>query len=334
MVVAGLGPVEEYLPGLFFDGQPERVSLGMVSILRLPGFLRKLRSDADLTVARVDVAAARTLFGGEYLRVPEWVRSTAEVPETMVALSNRSNSLRQDLRLVRKYGYTTVESKSEADVAAFYTTMFRPHTLARHASAEYLKSLREVTAAWRKGLLLWILLEGRRVAGIIISRQGGTLKLEALGTLQGDTLLLRKGVLAAAYLGSFEYAKKVGCTRIDFGATRPSVNDSLLRYKRKWGATLDAQSANFYRLLTYWPRGSPAVTTMLEDFPLIFTHRGQLRVAHGNPERPLPNALTSGIGAVYVMSPESIDTALQPETPTGLTAQIVENQASHILACE
>lgn len=316
MIVAGLGPADEYLPRLFFSGETERTGLGHVPVSQLSRRLREWRKDADLTVARVDVALARTLFGPEYLEVPEWVRSVAEVPETMAGLSNRSNSLRQDLRLTRKYGYTAVESRSETDVVEFYETMFRPHTLARHESAEYLKSLREIILAWHKGVLLWILLDGRRVAGIIVSARDGILKLEALGTLTADETLLRKGVLSAAYLRSFEYARQIGCTQVDFGATRPSLNDSLLRYKRKWGATLDPQSANYFRLLTYWPKTTPSITAMLNAFPLVFKDRGELSVVHGAPEMPLPTALTRGVKQVYVSCPGAVD--------TGITVQVGE----------
>lgn len=319
MIVAGLGPADEYLPRLFFEGKTERTGLGQVPVRQLSRRLREWRKEADLTVARVDVMLARTLFGPEYLEVPEWVRSVAEVPETMTELSNRSNSLRQDLRLTRKYGYTAVESRSEVEVVEFYETMFRPHTLARHESAEYLKSLREIIIAWRKGVLLWILLEGRRVAGIIVSARDGVLKLEALGTLTADESLLRKGVLSAAYLRSFEYARQIGCTQVDFGATRPSLNDSLLRYKRKWGATLDPQSANYFRLLTYWPRTTPSITALLNDFPLIFKDRGRLSVVHGAPEIPLPPSITRGVERIYVSCPGAVNTGMRPfETCEGV----------------
>jgi len=316
MIVAGLGSAEEYLPGLFFAGETARMDLGTTPILRLPQRLRELRKEADLTVARLDVVAARALFGKEYLHVPEWVRSVAEVPDTMAGLSNRSNSLRQDLRLTRKYGYTAVESRSEAELVEFYETMFRPHTLARHESAEYLKSLRQIKAAWRKGVLLWILLEGRRVAGIIVSARNGVLKLEALGTLTSDASLLRKGVLSAAYLRSFEYAKQLGCTQVDFGATRPSLNDSLLRYKRKWGATLDPQSANYFRLLTYWPRVSPSLSALLDAFPLVIKEKKGLAAVHGNPAQPLPPSITQGLNSVYVASGDLLDTGLALEEPS------------------
>lgn len=331
MIVAGLGPVEDYLPKLFFVGETERVTLVPSSVIGLPSRLRALGIQADITVARVDCVVARMFFSADYLALPEWVRSTAPVPETLAALSNRSNSLRQDLRLVRKYGYTALESKAESDLPEFYDTMFRPHTLARHESAEYLKSLRELTAVWKKGLLLWIILEGRRVGGILVSQNDKTLKLEALGTLTGDAALLRKGVLAAAYFHAFEYAKRVGCTGVDFGSTRPSLNDSLLRYKRKWGATVDAHSSNYFRLLTYWPTASPSVLALLNDFPLLFNKQGKLNVVHGNPEAPLSSSVIPGVSAIYVACPGTLNTKLRLDTPRAKAPGLERGEAASSL---
>ncbi len=299
MLVAGLGPATLYLPGLFFKDEPRHEHVDTVSVMALARRLRDLRATVDLTLARVDVLLARAFFEKDYLGVPEWVRSVAPVPSSTQDLARGNGSLRQDLRLVRRHGFHSLESHDETELTEFYETMFKPHTVGRHLSTEYLKSLVEVKQYWRRGCLLWVMSGQERVAGMVVARQKETLMLVALGVREGDENLMRKGVLSAAYSYAMDYGRTAGCTTIDFGATRPSLTDGLLRYKRKWGAILDPRQANPARLLTYWPLTSPSIAAMLNASPLVFSRAGKLCAIHANLSLALPTEMTRGLDQVY-----------------------------------
>jgi hypothetical protein len=300
MIVAGLGPAANYLPGIFFAEEPTQQFVRSVPVFKLANYLRAHRDRVNLTVLRVDTILARSFLDRDYLPIPEWVRSGIPLPIDLVQTNARNGSLKQDLRLGRKYGFTAVESHSEADLAEFYATMFRPHTVGRHQSDVYLKSLDELKALFRHGCLLWIMLEGRRVGGMMVTQKNRQFFLAATGVLSGDESLLRKGVLSAGYFHAMEYANRTQCTSLDFGGTRPSLNDGLLYYKRKWGARLDPKPTNRIHLLTYWPTTTPEITAMLKHAPLIFIENEKLSAVHGDPAFTFPSNVTAGLNNLYV----------------------------------
>jgi hypothetical protein len=303
MIVAGLGPAANYLPTIFFAEEPTQEFIRSVPIFRLSGYLRAQRERVDLTVLRVDTILARSFLDRDYLPVPEWVRSGLTLPIDLVQTNARNGSLKQDLRLGRKYGFTAIESHSEADLAEFYTTMFRPHTVGRHQSDVYLKSFDELKALFRRGCLLWIMLDGRRVGGMMVTQKDRRFFLAATGVLSGDESLLRKGVLSAGYFHAMEYANRTQCTSLDFGGTRPSLNDGLLYYKRKWGARLDSKPTNRIHLLTYWPTTTPEIVAMLKHAPLIFLENEKLSAVHGDPAFSFPSNVTAGLNRLYAARP-------------------------------
>ncbi len=291
LLMGGSDPALEYMPGLFFADEPEVALLERVPLLRLGRRLRELRGQADLTCARVDGWAAPYGFDQAFLRVPEWIRSSMPVPGNDAGLRRGNNSLRQDLRLIRKHGYVTEASHADADLEDFYQRMFRTHTLARHGSVSYLRTLAELRPLFRRGALLWIKAENVRVGGVLCSRAGERMVMAANGVLPGAGDWLRKGVLAATYAAAIEHARAEGCTRLDFGGTRPSVSDSLLRYKRKWGAELDRKTANHHLLLTAWNSNLPSIVAMLRRTPLLFRRSSMLCVVTAE-DACEPEALT------------------------------------------
>lgn len=314
MIVAGQD-AGEYLPRRFFREVIEEELVARVSIFHLPDVLASLRHTADITVARTDRVAARALFSNDYLSLPEWIRSSGRVPADVRELESRSGSLHQDLRLVRKHGFAVLESHRDQDLSDFYRTMYQSHTVARHKSAVYMKSPDELKRLFHAGCLLWILEGDRRVAGVVVARKAPRLILGALGTLQGDTALMRRGVLSACYLRAFEYAQRHGLTTIDFGATRPAVNDSLLRYKKKWGAVLNTEAAGHSRLLLYWKNTTQGLAAFLDESPLIFRSGARL-AALSSAASPLLNlSETPGLDEIQVVSPGAPLWARRPPMP-------------------
>src|ERR1035437_3788825 len=76
MIVGGRDPLEEFLPNRFFASKPEVIALGNVSVFQLQRRLRELRATVYLTAFKLDRVLIRSLFKADYLRVPEWVRSS------------------------------------------------------------------------------------------------------------------------------------------------------------------------------------------------------------------------------------------------------------------
>ena len=83
MIVGGHDPLEGFLPNRFFASTPEVVALGDVSVFQLPRRLRELRATVDLTAIKLDRVLIKFVFNADYLRVPEWMRSSMPIPESI-----------------------------------------------------------------------------------------------------------------------------------------------------------------------------------------------------------------------------------------------------------
>lgn len=302
MIVGGHDPLEEFLPNRFFASTPEVVALGDVSVFQLPRRLRELRATVDLTAIKLDRVLIKFVFNADYLRVPEWIRSSMPIPESIEKVASGHNSLRQDLRLIRKYQLGFIESHSEEDLVEFFNTMYRPHGLGRHGPSAQLRSFASVRHALKRGALLWITCEGQKVAGVVLEFRNRRMILSALGAAGGDEGLMKKGVLAATYYFSMQYGRAQGCPTVDFGGTRPSLHDGLLRYKRKWGAVIVPKPLNPFDTLVWWPVLNPSIAAMLKTTPLVFRDHGALSALLLDSEPPLAPELARGLRRVCLVA--------------------------------
>jgi hypothetical protein len=224
------------------------------------------------------------------------------IPDSIEDVASGHNSLRQDLRLIRKHRLGFIESHSEEELVEFFNTMYRPHGLSRHGPSAQLRSYSSVRHAMKRGALLWITCEGQKVAGVVLEFKNRRMLLSALGAAGGDESLLKKGVLAATYYFAMQYARAQGCPTVDFGGTRPSLHDGLLRYKRKWGAVIDPKPLNPFDTLVWWPILNPSVAAMLKATALVFRDRGALSALHLDSGPPLPPELTRGLKRVRLVT--------------------------------
>jgi hypothetical protein len=302
MIVGGHDPLEEFLPNHFFASKPEIASLGNVSVFQLPRRLHELRATADLTAVKLDRALINLLFKADYLRVPEWIRSSMPIPDSIESVAAGHHSLGQDLRLIRKHQFSFVESHADEDLVEFFNTVYRAHGLVRHGPSAQLRSFASISCAMKRGALLWIMCEGRKVGGVVLDSNNGRMILAGLGTVGGDESLLRKGVLAATYYFSMQYARSRDCRILDFGGTRPSLYDGLLRYKRKWGAVIDPKPLICSDTLVWWPISNPSIAAMLKTTPLVFRDHGALSALYLDSEPPLPPAVTRGLRRVCLVT--------------------------------
>ena len=199
-----------------------------------------------------------------------------------------SHSLSDDLRRVRRGQWSAEVSHRASDFAAFYREMYVPYVRNRHSANAHVQPARRLRRAFRRGGLLWLSRDGERRAGLLFEHRGGTLGAVALGTAGGDPgRELKEGAIAATYLHMFDYARAAGCADIDLRGSRPSLDDGITRYKRKWGAVVYDRPDVLTITLVHWHRMTPAVAEFLAHTSLVFRDGGGLSAlaAAGPDER-------------------------------------------------
>lgn len=318
LLVAGQDPWVSYLPSRFFVGEPQRELVGNVSPWELPALLNRLRTSADLTVARVDRLSARTWFGHDYLAVPEWVGTKLSVPDDLDKLMRSGGSLRRDMTLIRRHKFLPLVTRGNEDFEMFYHSMYLPFTRTRHGELAFMRKPHDLRHRLGRGGILWMLRDGQRVAGMQFERTGQTLDLLALGTVNGDLALVRDGAIAALYYHVIRLARELGCTMVDFRGSRPSLSDGLLRFKRKWGITLYDRSDTYYDLLIYWNGVHGVVKDFFSHTGLIFRDEGRLSAIHADESQDCGSLWVGGLHRLYLLT----ESGRQPMMDEGASLSI------------
>jgi len=276
VIVAGDEPWVDYLADRVFIGHPRREAIDTVPLWALSHALKRLRTAADLTIARVDRLSARLFLDGDYLAVPEWIGSWRAVPDDAAKLARDSHSIEEDLRKIRREGFTAEVSHAEADFDMFYRTMYVPFMSNRHGKHAVIRNVHQLHKWFRHGGLVWVRRRDQRLAGSLLQRREDVVYKRAIGTADGDWAPAKAGALAALYYYELQYARTQGCARVDFGGSRASLTDGLLRFKRKWGVRIVDEPHFRYDFLVHWNRLDARSVAFLAQTPLIFRRRGEL----------------------------------------------------------
>lgn len=282
LLTAGSEPWIGYLPHRFFRSEPDCRLIATVSFRELSGYIERFRKDVDLSIVRVNRWSARRPFGHACFSVPEWVGMKLAVPDDLEQLTRSGKSIRSDMALMRRYRYQPAIAHNAAEFDRFYHSVYAPFSLARYGEMTVIRDSHDLRRRFSSGGILWIEREGKHTAAALFERKDRTLHLLALGTLNGDYALVREGALAAIYYHIIKLAQDLGCTTVDFKGSRPSLYDGLLRYKKKWGASLYDMTSCYYDVLIGWEKPNQVVREFFTHTPLIFRERGQLSALAGN----------------------------------------------------
>jgi hypothetical protein len=236
-------------------------------------------SGADVIAAEVHRWMAARFRRSGWVIVPEAVRWQGELSQ--VPPSQPHHSLTQDLRKVRKHGYSVLHTTVWEDWQEFYGEMVLPQARSRHGDTAWLPSPRLMAEFATRGTLHLIIKDGVRVAGACSIPRGDTLWLPLSGIRHGNPVLLRDGAGTAALALTLEWARASGYRRVDAGRTGPFVNDGLQQFKRKWG--LSPTPDPLAHLAAVWT-GTPAARQAFSRNPVLIEDGTGLRVYAGQPE--------------------------------------------------
>ncbi len=269
VLFAGAPTAAAWLASRFFAAPPARAPLGSIPIWSIAAALARHRDTVDLVVARVDRVSAALALHATPVAVPEWVGTHVPVPTDVATACRRRKSLAHNLTRMRRAGFVPEVSHGAADFAAFYDRMYVPFVERRHGDATVVTHRSRLRRCFRQGGVMWVRRGTERVAGLLFRVRGGTLDLVVIGTAEGALDPLHEGAAFALDVFLFEHARRLGCTTVDFGGSRPSPRDGLLVYKARWDGVVVPNRTTFYDLRLGWQRLTPPVLDFLARTPLI-----------------------------------------------------------------
>ena len=300
MLLAGHPPSAEYLPQCFFRAVPERVSLGNFSFRSLHAVVEAHRALVDLTVLRLDRSSARRWTRDpSFIAVPEWIGTRIEVPADLESLLRSGNSIKRDMSLVRRNGFEPAFDDDEASFRYFYSDVYRPYAQQRYGDDAYTRTPSDLRRRLHCGGMIWVVEEGKRVAGALYELDGNELVLLAMGSVNGDFEPVKRGALAALYYYTLQTAQRIGSHAIDLRGCRPALSDGVLAYKQKWGAAIGEKAETYYDLLLRWDDPNPVVRAFFAKTPMIFRDGSGLSGLTGADPEQARGLWAKGLRSIY-----------------------------------
>ena len=328
VLVAGAEPWVKYLPARFFATAPQREPAGTVPVWALPGVLYRLRTSADVTIARVDCLSARLFFDATYLSVPEWAATWLTLPDDPYALVRGNGNVREDLRRIRRYRLEPELSHRETDFDLFYSKMYRPYVRSRYGELAALYRPVYLRHFFHRGGIVFVQKKGQRVAGQLFARDKQEFTLVAIGADTREAWSVRNGALAACYFFGIMHAHALGCTRLSFGGSRPVLQDGVLRFKGKWRAGIKGKQSSESLFMVHWNRLDGVAGEFLSHTSLMFRDSGGLSAIHSlRQDHPATQAdamaarhllWIDGLRHLYLVSPAGWSRDLRPPPQTTL----------------
>jgi hypothetical protein len=221
----------------------------------------------------------------ETIELPLLVDLFRPLPKTLEALrdSLRTSTTREDLRRIRKAGFTYRITNDPDAVRTFY---------ARYVTALLNSRFPEdgkpepVTNALRRldegGELICLDLDGEWVAGIFNGVREEGYDLGAVGIRDADEDVRRKHAIAALIVRSFERAVELGHDEVTLGRSLPFLGKGPIWFKAKWGGVLRLNPSMPMARVMMDLRHEP-VRRLLADRPIVHRDGGVLTLSLWQP---------------------------------------------------
>ena len=237
-----------------------------------------LAATVDLILISLNRSGHRDDPAEQGILIPQYVRQIRDAiaPDANPFKTLCTHGNTRELSKIRRNGFTYSLSTDASLLPTFYHEFFLPFILDRHGDEAFTQTFDQCQREFEEGELLSVLdRNGRTVVGTLVQTRGDTWFIRFFGVRDADFALVRQGGLAAAWLFCIVEASKRGCRHIDFGLSRPFLDQGVLFYKKKWGGWIATHPGASRPLRMLFCNSNPRAHRFIEENPLI-TQRGNL----------------------------------------------------------
>jgi hypothetical protein len=225
----------DFIVTSLFAATPAKLAVRQVSPLLIPQALARLQHHAEIVVVERPPlwAALGGLTGAT--RIPAWIRQELHLDGNggVDRWTIGRHLEREAQRHIRRHDYRLVMSDTEADKREFFAEFYLPYQQSRHGAGAIMVTPQRFGEVAAKATLAKLLQAGSWTAGMLLLRQADTLHLSWFGSRCDPPAPGASEVLDVLCIKD---AAQRGMRRIDFGHSRPSLVDGVVRYKRKFDA--------------------------------------------------------------------------------------------------
>lgn len=229
-----------------FEGEPVEVRVAVHARELAESLSRALSAGTDPEEAPTSVAWIRSVprgADGGGLFVPSFVAPRLTLgPDESAWL--RSRDARRKVKRAEAMGYEVELTREPSALEELHDTMYAPSMRARHGDEAFLRSRAYLAAGLRRGSLLFLRRDGRRIAGALNVRHGverGVLEHWAGGVRDADVGLVEEGADVALLWESARLAAREGYGALGLTQARPFLTNGLTAFKARFATELTAE---------------------------------------------------------------------------------------------
>jgi hypothetical protein len=261
---------KNYFFHLAFGSSPRETVLGRARLRDLfrPNFA--VEKNCSLVVVETNRSHYDWLKQDGWFFIPAWVNGEVNLPISEKFM--KSESVKSDLRVIRRSGFAYAVTHDEARFHDYYHQMHRPFLRKTYGAEALLLTYDECRQKSRTFDLLLVHKQsrpGHDLAGTLILYDHDCPRLWTVGVREDGEDHVRGGILAAMYHFSFQHLFASGVTRLNLGSSRALLRDGVLNFKKKLSQTITGGSWQGFALKI--AALTPATKKFLLENPFIFS---------------------------------------------------------------
>jgi hypothetical protein len=269
-----------HLMKILFLGKPKHKKIGKVRIWSINKEIKKFYNKINAVFIETNTFFTGYFEKKGFIIIPESISMTLDISQPLKNIyKNFSKSGKEDIRKVKKYGYTYELTRDAEKLKLFYNEMYMPYITQRHEKTAIHTNFHALRLLFEKNSRLMLIKQKNEyVSGALFSIDKEKATATYLGIKKGKNNLLKKGLTAASYYFLIKWAKKHGVKTIDFGTSKAFINDGLFRYKKKWGTNIAKTNSYFYSVFPFKVcKNCKAIQSFLINNPFIYLEKNQLK---------------------------------------------------------
>lgn len=311
-----------YFAGLIFKKKPAIQAKGYILLPRLPKVISDLRKDHDFIFIELPYLFLLRLSGINGFTTTPWVHQILDLTmnKDYVLRAIRREDVKRFINKINRYKISVKISKDARDLEMFYHELYKPFISTRHKMAS-LADFDRIRFYFAKGWLFEVIFNNKPIYAALCCRKGSLYKSLLIGQKIHLDASLEKGIGTIAYYLQIMHALEQGYSKLDFGLSRPLLNNGVFCFKKKWGSSISCGTLN-QGLWVGVGNNSVAAREFLSRNPFawldnkgqwhgLFVLSSQDKCSQDYLATIKKKYAVPGFKSVYVISPEGFDEHVQ-----------------------
>jgi len=268
IIYAGREINKNYLASLAFASSCREIHVGRIWLWNLFRTIKNKSHNCSLAALEINTVFYRMFRNTRSYFIPLWLYGEVDISTCI-----KSDSIKSDIRRIRKHNLTFELANEQYEFDNFYNDQYLPYISRAHEDRAFILTYNEMKRDFNKCELLLIRKEKEKIGGILINYKYDVPRLWSIGVKDGNTALLKIGVIGALYYFAVEHLKQKGYKKVHFGSSRAFLKDGVLQYKKKWNVNITGSTKSGFMIKPL--SSSKSIKKFLINNPFIYVDQNR-----------------------------------------------------------